>query len=405
MEQQHNVAEGLGWDLLITQELMDTFLNSPVPVPFAGITKNGERVAVALNAAKSAGAPGVIGFGWHSEVSHTAAGLIEVVVPAVGQPSARRVEGPSSAPVRLQVYADGDRFARIEEIVNVPLLRKSTVTMLGCGALGSEMTRQLACAGVGNFHLFDADYLLPVNLPRHACDSRELFSRKTDAVQRLIQYRNPNAVVHTHHADITGNGYEELAAAIEQSDLVIATTDSNQAQFTANQICVRAQKPLLASGVWEQAFGGEVLWVFPQGSKLGDRFGTTCCYLCVFGQSRAIEATPEKKETGRPCSIGVAGRGHQGVGIDLLFTAQVALAYAIAMLDPDSPRARVLIENQFNLVYMHAGRPLEWAGVLRGPFDVQHKPVRIDPCCQVCGRMPSPQAQQAGLESITHDTR
>src|SRR5580658_2003176 len=78
-----------GWELLITAELLDSFLRSPEPVSFTGVTKLGEQVAAALNIAQSTDTADVIGWGWHSQLRQSVPGLIEVTVPPVGLPSAR----------------------------------------------------------------------------------------------------------------------------------------------------------------------------------------------------------------------------------------------------------------------------------------------------------------------------
>ena len=58
-------------------------------------------------------------------------------------------------------------YERNAGLTETTILREKTVTLIGCGSLGSTMAVSLARAGVGKFHLFDPDKLSPVNIARH----------------------------------------------------------------------------------------------------------------------------------------------------------------------------------------------------------------------------------------------
>jgi len=376
-----------GWTLLITRELLERFAAADEPLGVTGVLRPEERLAIALRAA----APGdqTIGYGWREPFEPAGPAAIMVVVPPVGDVQAWQEEAGYRSALTLQVYSDSHRFARLERVLDVPRMRKAAVTIAGCGAVGSEMARQLASAGVRRFYLADMDFLMPVNMPRHACDARDLFRRKADAVRDLVLHRNPEAQVDACHADLTGDGYDWLRRAASASDLLIAVTDSNRAQRLVHREAVRAAKPFLHAGLWERAFGGEVLWVLPRGSALAQRFGVTPCWDCVFGAARNRRAEPARKTEDAPCLTLDPQAGQPGAGVDLSFVTQVALGYALAMLDADSSRC-ALLERQPNLVYIHSGKRLEWPEELRGPFDVRPREwATFAPDCPVCGGTPA----------------
>lgn len=365
------------WDVLITNELLDKIRQSVGCVPLQGVIRDDDRLAVVTSAG---GEQEQIGWASATSIEATREGLWITASPGGLN---RAFFNPNQVEtVKLHPYADSQRFARLEDILDVKRLRKSVVTLVGCGAVGSEMARYLASAGVERFYLADCDFLLPVNLPRHAGDVRDLFRRKCEVVKDVVRFRSPSTDVDTFHGDITNEGYEWLVNAVRQSDLVIATTDSNAAQATTNAVCVSNQTPFLSCGVWEQAFGGEVFWAFPVGSKQAQIYGATPCFHCVFGSVRLTQDEPERKPQDAPCVV--LTTGEPGIGIDLAFTSQVALAVSVAILDP-SPARRVLLENKSNLIYCHSGQANRWLGQFKGPFDVQYKSVTFNRECPVCG--------------------
>ena len=63
------------------------------------------------------------------------------------------------------------------------MLEKSTVTIIGCGALGTVCSELLVRAGVGEVHLADRDYVEYSNLQR-----QQLFTERdaADSVPKVI---------------------------------------------------------------------------------------------------------------------------------------------------------------------------------------------------------------------------
>ncbi|HJO81832.1 MAG TPA: ThiF family adenylyltransferase, partial [SAR202 cluster bacterium] len=60
-----------------------------------------------------------------------------------------------------------DRYTRLVELGwNMDLLRRGTVLVVGAGALGNEIIKNLALAGVGNVLVVDLDEIETHNLTR-----------------------------------------------------------------------------------------------------------------------------------------------------------------------------------------------------------------------------------------------
>ena len=60
-----------------------------------------------------------------------------------------------------------DRYTRLRELGwDLELLRRSQVLVVGAGALGNEIVKNLALAGVGNLIIVDTDTIESHNLTR-----------------------------------------------------------------------------------------------------------------------------------------------------------------------------------------------------------------------------------------------
>ncbi|WP_157378838.1 ThiF family adenylyltransferase [Burkholderia ubonensis] len=100
-------------------------------------------------------------------------------------------------------------------------LAERSVALIGCGALGGELARLLAQAGVGKFIFVDADNLVPENTSRHLLGAGESGDNKAAAIARRLAKDFP------HIRDIYALGcrFEDLSteqlAEIYGVDLLI----------------------------------------------------------------------------------------------------------------------------------------------------------------------------------------
>jgi hypothetical protein len=81
-------------------------------------------------------------------------------------------------------------------------LAQMCVGIIGCGALGSEVTRLLAAAGIGQFVLVDRELLVSANTTRHALGATYVGQWKAKALAKAMGRQFPHlakAVTH-HHA-------------------------------------------------------------------------------------------------------------------------------------------------------------------------------------------------------------
>lgn len=78
--------------------------------------------------------------------------------------------------------------------------------IIGCGALGSEVARQLAAAGIGQLVLIDKDRLESANTTRHALGATSVGKLKASALAKALGQQFP----HLHEAVVHDKAFESL---------------------------------------------------------------------------------------------------------------------------------------------------------------------------------------------------
>lgn len=124
-------------------------------------------------------------------------------------------------------------YLRTKDIFDDKILMGKRVTIIGVGAIGSEVAKSLAKNGVGNFNLFDMDTFEIGNSIRHAADLYYIGEKKTEVVKQLILRTNPNINVNTFNIDVLNdNGL--LETALSESDLCIVLTAEDSVEYLIN---------------------------------------------------------------------------------------------------------------------------------------------------------------------------
>jgi molybdopterin/thiamine biosynthesis adenylyltransferase len=151
---------------------------------------------------------------------------------------------------------ESELFLRIANIYNVDVLANKTVTIIGLGALGSEIACELANSGVGIFNLFDYDTFELGNIPRHAADLSFVGELKVEVTKKLILRRNPNTIVNTYPIDALEHT-QLLESCIKDSDLVLIMTAEEPVDYFINDVYVpQFDKPFVFARVAKGALTG-----------------------------------------------------------------------------------------------------------------------------------------------------
>lgn len=177
-------------------------------------------------------------------------------------------------------------------------LAHAQVVVVGIGALGSEVARQLGQAGVGNLILCDGDTLEESNLSRGALFTPADIGRpKVSAVAAGLRVLCPDTVVDSRHNWlVSGVGLAELRDAT----LVISCLDSRSARIQLAMRCGLAGVGLLDGGT--HPWGGEIRLYLAGDSCYGcgltdneravrdDRLSCARGHAVAFGASAAVSA-------------------------------------------------------------------------------------------------------------------
>lgn len=148
------------------------------------------------------------------------------------------------------------------------VVRQATVLVVGAGALGNEVLKNLALMGIGRILIVDFDTIEDSNLSRsilfrHADNGR----RKVDAAADAIKAINPDVQVMPWHGDIN---FEMGLGVFRHVDAVIGCLDNREARLSINRFCWNVGQTWV-DGAIQELMG--IVRVF--------RPGVGACYECT----------------------------------------------------------------------------------------------------------------------------
>jgi molybdopterin/thiamine biosynthesis adenylyltransferase len=175
----------------------------------------------------------------------------------------------NDSPARLTLSPEG-RFARFDRIEwwDQSLLRQARVLVIGAGALGNEVIKNLSLLGVGHLAVADMDRVERSNLTRSVLfrESDEGLP-KADCAVRAARQLYPDiqaeALVGNVLADV-GLGY------FLRAQVVVGCLDNREARVYVNAACARLGRPWIDGGI--EVLNGIVRGFAPPG---------TACYECT----------------------------------------------------------------------------------------------------------------------------
>lgn len=199
-------------------------------------------------------------------------------------------------------------------------LAEATVTVVGCGALGSHAASLLARAGIGRLRLIDRDIVELHNLQRQILytedDARRGLPKAAAAAERLAAV-NSEIMIEPHVADVDPANVEELLCG---SDVLVDAVDNFETRYLCGDVAVKHGIPWIYGGVI--GVGGVTLTVLP---------GDGPCLRCLF----PADPQPGSLET---CDTA----GVLGPIVSIVASLQVTEALKIALGKVDEVRRELL---------------------------------------------------------------
>lgn len=129
------------------------------------------------------------------------------------------------------------------------ILRDARVMVVGCGALGNEVLKNLVMCGLGHVVCVDFDRVEEDNLTRSVFFRRSdavSGRRKVDVIGERLREMVPELDIRTVCADIAGDVGLGL---IRDVDVVAGCVDSRWARFMLNRHCMRMNRPWVDGGI------------------------------------------------------------------------------------------------------------------------------------------------------------
>lgn len=141
-----------------------------------------------------------------------------------------------------------DRFSLLSWM-SAERVASARIMVVGCGALGNEVLKNLALLGVGHLTLVDFDRVEPRNLSRSILFTEQDAMRqcpKVEAAAKRIRDISPQTEVETINGDIA---YDVGLGLVRNMDVVIGCVDNRWARYCINRLCMRANKPWVDGGI------------------------------------------------------------------------------------------------------------------------------------------------------------
>ncbi|WP_425617198.1 ThiF family adenylyltransferase [Anatilimnocola sp. NA78] len=149
------------------------------------------------------------------------------------------------------IIDDDDRYSRLRLISwwDQDKLRAAKILVVGAGALGNEVLKNLSLLGVGKVLVIDLDEIEDSNLTRSVLfRASDRGKSKAEAAAKMLHEINPD----THVVPIHGNVMTDIGLGVFRDvDVVIGCLDNREARLWVNRCCWKVGTPWVDGGIQE----------------------------------------------------------------------------------------------------------------------------------------------------------
>lgn len=148
------------------------------------------------------------------------------------------------------------------------IVRQATILVVGAGALGNEVLKNLALMGIGNIVIVDFDAIEDSNLSRSVLFRESDRGRnKAQVAAEAVKALNPDVGVKAWPIDIN---YEMGLGAFRHVDAIIGCLDNREARLSINRFSWAIDRPWVDGAIQELMGIVRVFWP-----------GRGACYECT----------------------------------------------------------------------------------------------------------------------------
>ncbi|MBI5404030.1 MAG: ThiF family adenylyltransferase [Ignavibacteriae bacterium] len=151
------------------------------------------------------------------------------------------------------------------------VLKNAKVLVIGCGALGNEIVKNLSMLGIGSIYVVDMDNVEKSNLTRSVLFRKEDEGKsKAETVCKRAKELNDEISIKYFNGNVFGLGL----GVFREMDIVICGLDNREARLFVNQSCWKVNRPWV-DGAIETLNGVARMFIPPEG----------ICYECTMNET------------------------------------------------------------------------------------------------------------------------
>lgn len=167
-----------------------------------------------------------------------------------------------------------DRYSRLKLIPwwDQERLRNAVVMVVGAGAIGNELIKNLTLLGIGKILIFDMDSIESSNLTRSVLfRARDVGRYKAEVAAERAMEINPDVKTKA----FTANIIDDVGLGVfRRMDVVLGGLDNREARLSINQSCYKVNKPWIDGAI--EALSGFARVFIP---------GQGACYECTMTET------------------------------------------------------------------------------------------------------------------------
>lgn len=214
---------------------------------------------------------------------------------------------------------------------DIERVRSARVMVIGAGAIGNEVLKNLALLGVGYVYIVDRDVIEMSNLSRSILyRAADCDKPKAATAARAVQEINKDVQVQWQTGDIR---FDLGLGLISRMDVVIGCLDNREARLKINSDCYKVDRPWIDAGIGQ--LNGQVRAFMP---------GQGACYECSFTDA-------DYQQVAVPCNRLASMYAAEGkmptTPTIASIVAGVQVQEALKLLDPERWQGRMLAGHEF----------------------------------------------------------
>ena len=167
-----------------------------------------------------------------------------------------------------------DRYSRLRLIPwwDQERLRNSTIMVVGAGAIGNELVKNLTLLGIGKILIFDMDGIENTNLTRSVLyRAKDVGRYKAEVAAERAMEMNPDVTAKAFVSNII----DDVGLGVfRRMDVVLGGLDNREARLSINQSCYKVDKPWIDGAI--EALNGFARVFIP---------GHGACYECTMTET------------------------------------------------------------------------------------------------------------------------